>query len=352
MSNSSKLSRLPDSDKMLSEAASWVAQIDSGRLKRADRKALREWASRSPRHIEELRRVAATWVGMDATLEAILSQTESGFSWPHLISLSVKNRPRLVLGSLSIGSLTATCAVAIAVNVLYLNPAKLNFSSTYTVAQGDKLQVDLPDKSIMELNSGSIAEVSFDKHSRSVRLLKGEGYFDVESNKDRPFTVLADGNFVKAVGTAFSVRVDDGQTSVLVTEGKVVFQRLENTNANIISPIVGANTPLVIAGHAASITNSGGKVASLELEEINKKLSWREGMMVFKGDTLEYVINEVSRYDDIEIVISDPAIRDKTIGGTFPIGKTEFLLTALESSFGVSVDEVEKGVFYLSAKSN
>jgi transmembrane sensor len=86
------------------------------------------------------------------------------------------------------------------------------------------------------------------------------------------------------------------------------------------------------------------------MPEVDRKLSWREGVLSFSGEPLEHVVEEVSRYTSITIVNSDPAIRDISIGGYFKAGETDAMFEALETSFGVRVNRVNDRLVYLAAK--
>ncbi len=70
---------------------------------------------------------------------------------------------------------------------------------------------------------------------------------------------------------------------------------------------------------------------------MEKRLSWREGVLNFAGDPLEVVVNEISRYTTVSIEIADPAVRATRIGGRFPIGETDAMFDALEANFGLRV---------------
>ena len=72
-------------------------------------------------------------------------------------------------------------------------------------------------------------------------------------------------------------------------------------------------------------------------KELNERLAWRDGILMFSGDRLEDVVKEVSRYTTVSIEIPDPAIRDMRIGGRFPVGETEVMLAALETNFNLHV---------------
>ena len=90
-------------------------------------------------------------------------------------------------------------------------------------------------------------------------------------------------------------------------------------------------------------------VQTLAQAELERDLSWRDGMLVFDREPLAQVVAEISRYTPIDIVITDPALRQLEFGGYFPTGDVEALLSTLEDSFGIQVDRDEAGVVYLRA---
>ena len=347
MSQKRNIVEMPDNVTISSEAASWVAQIDSGDMTPADRKALREWCARSPAHMEVLRRYAGFWIELDDILEENFQASQ-------------KSRTPVTLGTL-LGALFAqkprwTVAAGLSVSMLLVfslviavfDPALEKQTISYEVTQGERRIVTLNDGSTMHLNAGTIAETTVSDEERTVRLIQGEAYFNVVSDEGRPFLVKAGLSQVKVVGTAFSVRVDEGDTILHVEEGKVQF--LPISLGTIASDDVDIeNSPLIVAGQAATLSATTSEVQIIDSVDIERQLSWREGLLVFQGETLDQVIEEVSRYTDVSIVISDASLRNTRIGGTFQTGEIEPLLGALEASFGISVDRVGDDLVYLSS---
>src|SRR5581483_9214616 len=91
----------------------------------------------------------------------------------------------------------------------------------YTTAAGGYERQTLADGSVVELNGNTQVQVAYSPAERRVRLVQGEAHFTVAKNKRRPFWVEAQGVSVRAVGTAFNVRLDPQRVDVLVTEGRV-----------------------------------------------------------------------------------------------------------------------------------
>ena len=75
----------------------------------------------------------------------------------------------------------------------------------------------LPDGSIVELDAQSEIAVNFEPSVRRVELVRGEALFKVQKDPNRPFIVRAGGVEVRAVGTAFDVRLGSAAVEVFVT---------------------------------------------------------------------------------------------------------------------------------------
>ena len=88
---------------------------------------------------------------------------------------------------------------------------------------GEQKTITLPDNSVVQLNTNSRLQFDYRGQARAVYLHQGEVHFSVAKNPDRPFEVYAGTGRVRAIGTAFSVTLNDrsDEVNVLVTEGVV-----------------------------------------------------------------------------------------------------------------------------------
>ena len=91
----------------------------------------------------------------------------------------------------------------------------------FATAIGEHRAMTLADGSLMRLNTDTAVTVDLTRGSRSIRLLRGEASFDVAHDTMRPFVVAAGDTRVRAVGTAFTIRLRPDLTEVTVTEGIV-----------------------------------------------------------------------------------------------------------------------------------
>ncbi len=234
------------------------------------------------------------------------------------------------------------------------NPALAEIHSTQV---GQSKTLTLSDGSVVALNTDTEIAVRFGSQQRSIELLQGEAHFDVAHSRERPFIVTVGGATVRAVGTAFNVDFSKDLVDVTVTEGTVEVntelfkdisyqesrELLEEEAAAVVTQV------LVSAGSSVTFGQLIESVQPIKSSQLEKKLSWQEGVLVFNGDTLEQVVEMLSRYTTVKIVFTDESVKDIPIGGYFPIGEIDTMLAALESGFKINVNRVSDDLVLLSS---
>ncbi|MGK9117568.1 FecR family protein [Olivibacter jilunii] len=105
------------------------------------------------------------------------------------------------------------------------------FTTTWTAPLGEQRQIELPDGTSVWLNAGSRLDIprNYNDNDRRV-VLAGEAYFDVQSNKQKPFTVETGSLITKVLGTAFNINsFDASHIAVTVRQGKIAVQHEAET---------------------------------------------------------------------------------------------------------------------------
>jgi transmembrane sensor len=161
-----------------------------------------------------------------------------------------------------------------------------------------------------------------------VRLLRGEGRFQVAHDSARPFVVSAADADVRAVGTAFSVRLHEAQrVDVLVSEGSVAI-----ASARVL------HSPPVKAGEVAVLMPDRLSVSRVEPQQIESRLAWTSGKLQFRGETLAAAVEEFNRYNRRRIRLGDASLAELRVGGTFNATDPESFAAALTSTFNLQVE--------------
>lgn len=353
-----KIIPFPDRAAIEAEACAWIARLDGDdQPLPEDLAAFREWLGRSPQHREEIKRLTALWADLNVLTELAIPLEKPGSFWQRAV--------RFMKWESQVGRFAALASLAavIAVAMFFLYPRPAAFQETnlvYSTAIGERKPVTLPDGSAIVLNTDSQVVVSYNSEQRQIRLLKGEAYFKVAHNPDRPFLVYAGAGIVRAIGTAFTVYLKNRDVEVRVTEGTVELASIpdiddkspEKDRMENLSPrttLAPTTLAKVTANQTATFNQNIETIEPIAAEELDRKLSWKKGMLIFSGERLQEVVDEVSRYTSLKIVILDPGLQDLRIGGYFRVGETDAMFEALETRFDVHVERVGGNVVQLSS---
>ncbi|MGH7958551.1 MAG: FecR family protein [Opitutaceae bacterium] len=254
----------------------------------------------------------------------------------------------------------------------------LNYAGSATTELGGMRKLSLPDGSVVHLNTDSAVEVQFTSVERKVQLTRGEAHFTVARNQTRPFVVSAAGVDVRAVGTAFNVRLRSEGVEVLVTEGKV---RVNKDTASFTSrPQTAASSPTSSSLDGAVEVRPAGiatvEIASLSAgekivvspappvvevalpvtpiaispAEIGRALAWQERRLEFVSVPLDEMVAEFNRYNRQKLVIADPGLAAQRFGGTFRPGDPAGFVRLLEAYFEVVAEQRDGETILRSAR--
>ncbi|HKB92265.1 MAG TPA: FecR domain-containing protein, partial [Opitutaceae bacterium] len=223
-------------------AATWLVQLDEG-LSDHQAQELARWRQSDPRHEAAYNRLYQMWKSMQE-LRHLRPASEISLE----TTTQLKGVPLRSLRFFYRGiGLAAAAAVIFFVTALWLEPAR-DFSHTYSASVYGPQPVTLPDHSVIALSSDTEVQVRYSKNERKVRLIRGEARFTVAKNPDRPFIVGAGRVSVRAVGTAFNVRIAKDRINVLVTEGRVQVDRSSVDGSLSNSQIDDSSVQLLAAG--------------------------------------------------------------------------------------------------------
>ncbi|MCG8506262.1 MAG: FecR domain-containing protein [Sphingomonadales bacterium] len=369
----SELIAFPDHMKVTAEAANWIVRLDRGALSADELDALREWVSRSRRHRECLVKMAGDWDSM-AILEGLADifpladfQSERRQEEKYRGDGLPGGPSRPGIGSRArLAWFGAAAALASAVVAAALFAPNAPLPAEYETAAGEQARHILEDGSVIALNTGSRASVDYDGARRSVTLFAGEAGFEVAEDPGRPFVVYAGSGSAEAVGTVFNVRITGALVDVTVTEGvvRVLADSYTPRTVRVLD-----DTPVLIPGGETSdnkelpdkhVLLTAGQSArydevirTLEAqipdEILERKLAWRDGALIFSGETLEEALAEIGRYTDKELIITDDSVAKMRIGGHYKTDDIDALLSALSAGFGLKVETLEGDRIQLSA---
>lgn len=191
---------------------------------------------------------------------------------------------------------------------------------------GQRSMFNLPDGSVVWLNAEST--LCFNKSGfdslRQVEL-SGEAFFEVAKDPTKKFVVFSKGLYTTALGTAFNVQayLNTNMVEIALVEGKVKIDT---------------------KGIPGEILEPGGALAyDLQSRQTKKfifntenVLGWKEGRLIFQGDSMEEFISKTERWYGVEIEVSGSPSDTWSLSGYYENVPLDYMLEDVKFSSGFS----------------
>lgn len=325
-------------EQIAEQAAQWVARLDREGDNIILRAEIKAWTVEDVRHVGALLRAEAAWQMLDRA--AVLGSTHGGraaqdadVGATHLHPTIDAGRKRPASRWAIWGGVAASAAAAALMLAVVPLPWQ-NQSVQIETVLGEIRQVPLEDGSIAAVNTDSKLLVALQPEVRNVVLERGEAWFQVAKDAERPFVVVAGDIRVRAVGTAFAVHKGAKGVDVRVTEGVVEIWR-EGDEA--LKKRVGAGGQLYIG-------EQGVAKALPSDEPMDRALSWRDGQLIFDGDTLAQAAEKFNRYNDVKIIVQGDEIAQSKIVGRFRTNEVRSFARAVSALLDARIDEENNNI--------
>jgi transmembrane sensor len=219
---------------------------------------------------------------------------------------------------------------------------------------GEHRELSLPDGSRLLVGARSEVTVQYTPAARYLVVANGEAYFNVEHDPSRPFVVRAGSATITAVGTAFNVHRVNERVVVTVVEGSVDVASVVPVTmpAPDGTPEPRAEPPLpeptrLRAGQEMVYSDQAVEV---RVADVGEAMSWQAKRLRYFGETLKYVVPDVERYTDLQIVIADEEVGAIRYTGTVLEGEVDDWFTALEQTFPIEVVHVNDETVLLKSR--
>lgn len=204
----------------------------------------------------------------------------------------------------------------------------------YADNQEQGKEVVLPDGSKVYLNSDSYLKFpkKFATAERKVTL-KGEAFFDVTKNREKPFIIESNGAEVKVLGTSFNVnaKLPNNEIQVYVKTGLVQLARKNN----ILDKI------LINPGDVGTLTDQS--VEKTKNSDVNI-ISWKTKEIIFENDKLKDVLNTLNKTYNVYIYTENIDITNLSYTSTFKDQKIDSILNVICLTLDLKMVKADKGI--------
>lgn len=306
-------------------AADWCIRLHFEESTEADRAAFQRWYHADPLHAEEYQKMCRVW----QVSEQLPPRADASAPSRR------RRRPELLLARAAVLVLAVGGAWGAG-----WSWGVLPGSVRYFMAEDARRQVQLPDRSAVELNQRTgLLYLGF-RDQRQVLLRDGEAFFAVQRDLDKPFVINADNARVRVTGTQFNVWTGPAQTTVTVSEGSVLVSRGEGGE--------GRNQGAELTAGMQAVA-SPGRTLQLGRTDPSRAAAWRNGKLMLDDISLRDALPRINRYLDEPLQLDGSDVGELRFGGIYDTRDLSQLVKALPQVLPVKLRRAD-GVVMVSAR--
>ena len=189
----------------------------------------------------------------------------------------------------------------------------------YSTATGERREWMLADGTRLVLNTDSAVNVSFNEHTRTVHLVKGEIYIETghAEPQQRSLIVRTAQASLRPLGTQFMVRQHTASTWLGVKQHSV--EVIPTSGQSVFELNAGQQVTLYAQGDVKRQSMTG------------QEASWVRGMLIITDWRLGDLVAELNRYRP-GVLRCDPQLTNQRISGVFPLDRPEVVLEAIQTA--------------------
>lgn len=221
-------------------------------------------------------------------------------------------------------------------------------TNEFYAPEGQISEFKLSDGTRVWLNSGTRIKVPVSFNSKHRMLsMEGEAFFQVTKDPLHPFFVNTKELSVKVMGTSFNVSAytSEKNSEITLIEGQVG-----------IKAINGERLAKLLPGQQLVYEKAVGARLKRVVDTTPYK-AWRDGKMIFKDQTLEYIAERLERWYNVEIKFDDEKVSQLKFTGTIlknkPLSQVlEIFTLSAPIRFDIKVKSNEKNNVVLYSLKN
>ena len=261
-------------------------------------------------------------------------------AWNKVSSGMNENRFRIMRSTFIRVAAMALLILGIGSVTIYMNNSGY-FSKKISAATSideKNIVVNLPDGSKISLNRNSVLTYrdNFGKKNRNVKLT-GEAFFEIAPDASMPFIIDAGKANVKVVGTSFNVITNntESEVEVYVKTGKVILSDKSGSQSIALEP--------------GFVGKMDSKISGKTLNEDPNYLSWNTGLLVYAGQKLDVVFNDLKRVYNMDIIADDPSILENPWHSPIDNASEDTIIQLICGSFNLSYTK-DGNVYHLAKR--
>ena len=307
---------------IIDAAIGWAVKLDYNQPTPEARSAFERWLQADPLHAVAWARVASLRQPFADFRPTVLRAT---------LEAADARRDRRRLSRRAAMKLLSLAAMTLGVGwVVREQTPWQRLLADASTATGEQKTLRLADGTVIVLNTDSAVSTDLAHEDRFVVLRRGEIRITTGADAaaparfghERPFWVSTPFGRLRALGTRFTVRLDEGRARISVQEGAVALHPSDESASHVVR-----------AGESRWLARHGTEPADLQGFEAD---SWADGVIAGKNIRLADLLEELSRYRSGRITC-DERVAGLRVSGLFQTRDTDQTLQFLMRTQPVSV---------------
>ena len=220
----------------------------------------------------------------------------------------------------------AAAALVVLAAALWLLWPEGNTPPMIVASESEVKEEAFDDGTQISLNQFSTATYEDDDSGIRRVNLKGDAFFDVRHDKERPFIINTQSIDIEVLGTSFYVdsREELDQIKVIVSSGTVAVRAGEQE--------------IILTKDEMGIYDKNNSQLSKKANDDKNFMAWKNNVLVYNGAGLDQVIYDLNRTFHKKVKLADPALASCTLDATYEQKTLESLLLILESTFNLKAE--------------
>lgn len=317
----------PSEDQISLQAAQWVVLLsaDSAQERVAARAAFEAWKREDAQHARAAQRIEGFMVRVHSLREGA---DGSGRAARAALNATVQPRTKTLRAQATARVLALALVLGLPSWLALQGYTPSRLMADLSAPTGQWTSNTLQDGTRLTLKSASAVNLEYSASRRTIKLIEGEVLVDVARDPGRPFRVETAHGSVRALGTRFVVRREDGATVVTMLESRALAQAAKVPTDTALSDPANA---VISAGQRARITADSVEILP-GVDPLSVDDSWKQHQLVALDHPLSEVLDELNRHRPGTIRYDRQALDSIKVSVVLPLDNTDRALQLLVTS--------------------
>lgn len=314
------------------EAQHWLLRLTSGTATTYDARAFEHWCGQSRAHVEAFAETRRLWENLGPAAQALMAREQAA---SNRVTALPRRDPRMSRRAFLGAAIAASAALVVVHPPLQLWPSLSDMVADYRTATGEQREVDLGHGIVVQMNTQTAMNLRKSQgRVVGIELLGGEIQVKATATATGPIAVLAGGGRIDvAVQAKCNVRCYAADVQVTGLDGA---------------------TTLLYKGRSAVLSTAqqadfgNGQFGQVVPADIEMTMAWRRRVLIFDGQSLSQVVEEINRYRPGKIILANDTLAARKVQARFSLNQLADVAALIQDAYGAKVTSLPGGIVILS----